>query len=228
MSRRDGGPGHPDTVMELLGWKDATAGAVRRRASVARARLTRPSPGGEGGHLPGPTGHLGSGRARGRSSAAAVELRPLARGDESSLLEIFAGLGPRSRRLRFLTPKPRLTPAELRRLADVDQHDHVAILASSAASGRPVGVGRFVREPEDGESADVALAVVDAWQSRGVGTLLAQELSARALMVGVRRFTLAMEPGNEAVLRLLERSGGAVSVLSAGPQTLELAVALGA
>ena len=58
-----------------------------------------------------------------------VELRLLEPGDRGAVLEVFAGLGSHSRELRFLTPKPRLTSTDLRQLADVDQHDHVAILA---------------------------------------------------------------------------------------------------
>ena len=160
-----------------------------------------------------------------RCSAVAT-LRPLERGDRGSLLEIFAGLSARSRQLRFLTAKPRLRESELRTLAEVDQHDHVAIVAISTATGRPIGVGRFVRDAKQRDSADVALAVVDAWQGRGIGTQLAHALVERALEVGVRRFTLVMQPDNHAVLRLLHRWAGAVTWLDDDPQTLELAVDL--
>jgi GNAT superfamily N-acetyltransferase len=142
------------------------------------------------------------------------------------VLEIFAGLSSRSRQLRFLTPKTRLTDGELRRLTDVDQHDHVALVAVSTRTGRPIGIGRFIREAGRVDSADVALAVVDAWQDRGVGTLLANALARRALEVGVRRFTLVMQHDNLAVRRLLHRSSGTVSRLTHDPETLELAVAL--
>jgi RimJ/RimL family protein N-acetyltransferase len=161
-----------------------------------------------------------------RPLASAVELRSLERGDRSCLLEIFAGLSPRSRQLRFLTPKPRLTGGDLRQLTAVDHHDHVAVVAISRSTGRPIGVGRFVREPGQPGSADVALAVVDAWQNRGVGTLLAQALAQRAREVGVRRFTLVMHPDNQAVLRMLHRLGGVVTRLAHDPETLELAVTL--
>src|SRR6478672_4031825 len=52
-----------------------------------------------------------------------VVLRPLEPGDRAPLLEIFSGLSPRSRRQRFLTPKTRLTEADLRQLTSVDDHD---------------------------------------------------------------------------------------------------------
>src|SRR5262245_10682220 len=46
------------------------------------------------------------------STTETVKLRPLERGDRTSLLEIFAGLGARSRQQRFLTPKTRLSETE--------------------------------------------------------------------------------------------------------------------
>ena len=56
------------------------------------------------------------------------------------LLDIFAGVGPRSRELRFMAPKLRLTAADLRQLTDVDGHHHVALvprLPTAVVSGSP-------------------------------------------------------------------------------------------
>jgi RimJ/RimL family protein N-acetyltransferase len=169
--------------------------------AVAEALLTR---------IPGPT----------------VELRPLEYGDRASLLEIFAGLGPRSRERRFLTPKTRLTESELRHLTAVDQHDHVALLAVSAADGRPVGVARFIRDARRPDTADVAVSVVDAWQDRGIGTLLTNALARRAREVGVRRFTVLMQRDNRAARRLLHRSGGSPNLVEADQETVEFVVDL--
>src|SRR5689334_12893621 len=65
-----------------------------------------------------------------------VRLTPLEPGDRASLLEIFNGLGDRSRQQRFLTAKPRLTESDLRHLTAVDNHDHVALLAVGEEDGR--------------------------------------------------------------------------------------------
>jgi acetyltransferase len=162
-----------------------------------------------------------------RSSYAAVRLRPLEPGDSATVMEVFAGLGARSRHRRFLTAKPRLTSADLRQLSAVDDRDHVAVVAVSVLHGRPVGVGRFVRDRHDPHSADVALAVVDAWQCLGVGTALAEALVRRARGAGVRRFTLATASDNHAVLRLLHRAPGAVERLADDETVTEFAVALG-
>ena len=48
-----------------------------------------------------------------------VVLRPLHRGERRPVLEVFAGLSERSRRLRFLGAKPRLLESEVSYLVDV-------------------------------------------------------------------------------------------------------------
>jgi ribosomal protein S18 acetylase RimI-like enzyme len=158
------------------------------------------------------------------SYQANVELRLLEPGDSTAVLEVFAGLSDRSRELRFLTPKPRLTSADLQQLTDVDQHDHVAVLALTHS--RPIGVARFVRHPEDADSADVAVAVVDEWQDRGIGTRLTRELVRRARGLGVRRFTMAMAPDNEGAVRLLHRAPGEIERLAIDPDVAEFALSL--
>ena len=156
----------------------------------------------------------------------AVRLRPLERGDTGTVLEVFAGMGPRSRELRFLVAKPRLTDADVQQLAAVDDRDHVALVARCGPEERPVGIARFVRDPAAPDTADVAVAVVDAWQGRGVGTTLLDALLRRAAELGVRRLTLIAAPDNRAVIRLLGRAPGAVSRLGAGRGATEYAVAL--
>lgn len=160
------------------------------------------------------------------SYLSTVVLRPLERGDTRSVLQVFDGLGAHSRALRFLTAKPRLTTADLRQLTDVDQCRHVAILAISVQHGRAIGVARFVRDREHPDTADVAVAVVDAWQDRGIGTLLSHTLVRRAHEVGVRRFTMAMAPHNEGAVRLLHRAPGEIERLSLDGETAELALTL--
>jgi RimJ/RimL family protein N-acetyltransferase len=141
-------------------------------------------------------------------------------------MEVFDGLGPRSRELRFLTPKPRLTSGDLRQLTAVDDHDHVAILAATEPDGRLVGVARFVRDAEDPRSADVALAVVDRWQNRSIGTRLATALVERARQVGIRRFTMMMSVDNDAAVRLLHRATGDIERLTIDDDVAEFALHL--
>ena len=148
-----------------------------------------------------------------RSGDEGVELRPLRPDDSAAVLAVFAGMGSHSRELRFLASKTRLTGSDVRHLTAVDGWNHVGVLAV-ARRARPIGIARFIRDRVDHDSAEVAVEVVDEWQDRGVGTQLLLELRQRAVDAGVRRLKVFVSPDNSAVLRLLARMPGAVTMLS--------------
>jgi RimJ/RimL family protein N-acetyltransferase len=155
---------------------------------------------------------------------ARIRVEPLAQGDVDTVQQVFAGLGPRSRELRFLTAKPRLTSADLRSLGDVDGRDRVALVARH--EGSAIGIARFVRDTEDPGSADVAVAVVDAWQDRWVGTRLAHALLDRALELGISRFSMAIAHENEAAIRLMHRISDDVTRVGWDSGTVEFEVSV--
>jgi GNAT superfamily N-acetyltransferase len=155
-----------------------------------------------------------------------VDILPLAPGDTEAVLAVFTGLSMRSRALRFLAPRQRLTSKELRALTAVDHDTHVALLAVSRHEGRPIGIGRFVREREDPEVAEVAVAVVDDWQGRGIGTRLSAALAQRAHDVGVRRFRLLMSVDNTAALGLVRAMGLEVVTSAADRGSVEYLVSV--
>src|SRR3954451_23966033 len=136
-----------------------------------------------------------------------LRIRALRPDDGALLTDIFDRLSPASRAARFLHAKSRLTAAELRYLVDVDHHDHEALVALTRWGGRPVGVARFIRGREDPSSADVAAAVVDEWQERGVGSMLVDRLATRALSENISSFTALSEATNVRARRLLGKLG---------------------
>ena len=135
-----------------------------------------------------------------------VLIRKVQSGDAPLLAEGFARLSYESRQLRFLTGKPKLTPAELRYFTEVDHHDHEALGALNPVDGRGLGIARFIRHAEDREGAEVAVTVVDDWQHRGLGTALLSRLADRARQEGIRHFTALVAADNAAVVRLLQDS----------------------
>jgi GNAT superfamily N-acetyltransferase len=131
-----------------------------------------------------------------------VVIRPLRRGDRPAFIAAFERLGEQSRYRRFLGPMPSLTESQLRHLTDVDQRDHVALAAIDATAGSGiVGVARFIRLA--GADVEPALAVVDDWQARGLGTVLLAALVRAARAQGVRRFQAYVLADNVDMLRLL-------------------------
>jgi RimJ/RimL family protein N-acetyltransferase len=156
-------------------------------------------------------------------NARQVEIRPIEPDDKDELARGFDRLSERSRYRRFLSPRGKLTQAELRYFTEVDHHDHEALVAVDPKTGEGVGVARFVRSTEDPTLAELAVAVVDDWQGRGVGSLLTAELAERAREEGIACFTALALAENEAMLGLL----GELGEVRAGPTqlgTVELAV----
>lgn len=156
--------------------------------------------------------------------AQEIGLQPLRRGDSQTVARVFAGLSDRSKRSRFLGPKPTLRPVELAQLADVERDAHRAIVATAPETGEPIGVARYVRE-DDGGTAEFAIAVVDPWQGRGVGKLLTRELVRVAVANGVRRFRAILAPGNGPALALV-RGAGAVERTAWNGSDVELTIVL--
>jgi RimJ/RimL family protein N-acetyltransferase len=118
-------------------------------------------------------------------------------------------LSPRSARLRFLAPKNHLTLAELRYLTEVDHVDHYALVAVLADDPTTMaGVGRWVRDAEQPDGAEVAIVVGDCHQGLGLGTALGLALADGARALGIARFTAVMLPENTAAQRLFARISG--------------------
>jgi RimJ/RimL family protein N-acetyltransferase len=137
-----------------------------------------------------------------------VSIRQVHREDAPLLAEGFARFSAESRRLRFLTDKPRLTEAELRYFTHIDHHDHEALGAIDETDGRALGIARYIRDTTDPEVAEIAVAVVDDWQGRGLGTELVTRLMERAREEGIRRFTALVAVDNEMMVNLLHDIGG--------------------
>jgi len=124
----------------------------------------------------------------------------------------MASLSPQSARLRFLAPKNHLTLAELRYLTEVDHVDHYALVAVLADDPSTMaGVGRWVRDGDHPDAAEVAIVVGDCYQRHGLGTALGTALGDGARALGIARFTAMMLPENTAAQRLFAHISGRLS-----------------
>ena len=136
----------------------------------------------------------------------AIALRPLRHGERKPVLDVFAGLSERSRRLRFLGSKPRLAERDVDWLVDVGCCGREAVVAIDEATGRTVGLARFVRDA-DAPEAEIAFEVVDEWQGRGVGRQLLGELRTLAREQGILRFRALIAHGNRPAFALVHGVG---------------------
>lgn len=141
-------------------------------------------------------------------------VRPLRRGDVDTVRAVFERLSDESRRTRFNGPKPRLTDAELRELAAVDATRH-ALVAYVEDDPQPVAIARLYRT---GDSAEIAFAVADGYQQRGIGSALTAELVADARAAGIKEITALVSSDNPAALALLRRTVSVLDIRLEGPE----------
>ena len=143
-----------------------------------------------------------------------ILVRPLRNGDAHTVTAVFERLGEQSRRTRFNGPKPRLSASELRQLAAVDPTRH-ALVAYVDGDPQPVAIARLVRE---GCVAEIAFAVADEYQQRGIGSALTAELIADARAAGVTEITALVSSDNPAAVALLRRVLRVPDIRYEGPE----------
>ena len=149
------------------------------------------------------------------SHGPTLVVRPLRNGDTATVLAVFSRLGAASRRTRFNGPKPCLRDEELQQLATMDERHH-ALVAWVEGDPHPAAIARLARTSRG--SAEIAFAVADAYQHRGVGAALAAELVADARLAGITEITALTTPDNPAALALVKRIARVVDVCFEGPE----------
>jgi RimJ/RimL family protein N-acetyltransferase len=133
--------------------------------------------------------------------AGALRIRLLTRDDEPLVRAGFAQVTRSSRQLRYGLPV-REPDRALDWVRLLGQGSHVAL--GACIEGAPIGVARYVRRAG---VAEVAVTVVDAWQSRGAGTLLLHALCTQARDAQISVFRASVLSENRRAVRLAERFG---------------------
>jgi acetyltransferase len=149
-----------------------------------------------------------------------VLVRPMRPEDVNLEKRFFDGLSERSRFQRFMQHLPQLPPKMLARFTQLDYDRELALVA--VVENQFIAVGRYAPNL-DGETAEFALVVADAWQGKGLGRLLLGRLREEARKAGYKALYGNIMQANREMLDLayhlgfvLESAdGGDVSVVSA-------------
>jgi GNAT superfamily N-acetyltransferase len=141
-----------------------------------------------------------------------IHIRALAPDDRERLAEHFHSLSEESVYYRFFGLKHGLSAQELTQLTDLDFVNHVGLVATLYQDGHEhfLGVARYIRGSHS-KTAEVAFAVTDAHQGRGIATLLLNHLGRIARAAGIESFEAVVLSDNSKMLEVFDHSGFAVS-----------------
>lgn len=139
---------------------------------------------------------------------AAIRIRAIRPDDGERLHEHFHGLSQKSVYFRFMGIRRDLSPNDLQRLTELDFKNHVGLAATLTEDGRErfIGVGRYICGA-DPHRAEVAFAVLDGFQGRGIGTILLKHLALIADANGVAEFEADVLGENRQMLEVFVHSG---------------------
>jgi len=131
-------------------------------------------------------------------------LRPVLPGDAERVAEGRVEFSPETMYRRFLSVRAP-TEALLTYLCEVDYIDHFVWVVTDGIDGPVVADARFIRDIDAPASAEIALTVADAYQGRGIGTLLLGALAVTARLDGIECFHAQVLSDNAAVRALGDR-----------------------
>jgi acetyl coenzyme A synthetase (ADP forming)-like protein len=127
--------------------------------------------------------------------------------DCQRMARFFAALSKRSRHNRFFSfgePNQKLIDSFC---DDTDPRKRLSLIVTRSAKDNAVIIATANYVARDEETAEIALAVDDKFQGRGIGPLLLERLSVLAARNGFRRFWAVTMAENKAMLDVFRESG---------------------
>lgn len=139
---------------------------------------------------------------------ARVLIRPLTPEDREAERAFIQEMSQESRRYRFLCHINAPSEHLLEQLTDLDYVHQVAFAAVSSGTTpeKIIGVSRFSTD-KGGRRCECAITVADAWQNKGLGTILMRHLIAVARSLGIERM-VSIDDAQNAKMRDLAKHLG--------------------
>ena len=134
-----------------------------------------------------------------------VHVRPVRATDAPAVRTFFERLSPESTGLRFFSGFPNLDSA-VGWATENDFQRRYSLVATSG-DGRVLAHAGWEREPDRPERAEVALAIADAMQGKGLGTILLGQLAEAADRAGIGVLGAEVLPRNHKMIKVFRDSG---------------------
>ncbi len=141
-----------------------------------------------------------------------LHVRPVVAADAPAMRTFFEGLSLESIGLRFFgVPN---VDWVTKWAVETDEADRYSLVATAGPGHLIVAHGAYVRI--DGERAEVAFVVADAWQGHGIATIMLGQLAAAAQAHGITAFSAEVLPSNHRMIGMFRDSGFPVELRSRG------------
>jgi acyl-CoA synthetase (NDP forming)/GNAT superfamily N-acetyltransferase len=140
------------------------------------------------------------------ADGATIQIRPAGPDDFAAVKAMHEAMSPSNAYLRFFSSSRTAAEREARRITREPGPDHAALLAVYGAD--VVGVASYeVISKSGGKTAEVAFAVADTMQHRGIATLLLEHLVSLARARQIESFTAETLSENFNMLRVFSDAG---------------------
>ena len=135
-------------------------------------------------------------------------IRPIRPDDEPRMKDMFYSFSEQTVYLRYHGILKTMPHNKLQVFCNVDYDTEMALVAVVGQPGQEeiIGVGRYMTDAAK-SSAELAFAVQDAWQRKGIGTHLFKRLIAVAQEHGIRKLHADVLVENSGMLKIFHRSG---------------------
>ena len=150
----------------------------------------------------------------------AYRIRPIRPTDAQRERDFINALSPRSRYQRFMHAIREPDDALIAKLADVDYHRTMALVAITGRgdSERIIATAQYAADNDT--ECEFAIVVADDWQCRGVGTTLAPILFDYAAREGFRTISGTVLTDNQRMIELAQWLGLTVDPPAPGDNTV--------
>jgi acetate---CoA ligase (ADP-forming) len=150
-----------------------------------------------------------------------VHVRPVRHDDKAAIRAFLDGVSEESIAFRFFGAVNLEWVTNW--AVDIDYADRFALVVETGAPRRIIAHAAYVRlgAGNDVGRAEVAFLVADAWQGRGISTILLAHLAAVAEQHQIGMFTAEVLPSNHRMIEVFRRSGFPLEVHST-PDGIEI------
>ena len=135
-------------------------------------------------------------------------VRPIRPTDEEMLSDMFYDLSDQTIINRFFSMLKSMPHRKLQQFCCVDYDSEISLVAltKEGVKQKVVGLGSYHLNPAT-HRAEIAFMMADAWQGKGIGTYMMQELVKIAKSKKIKGFTAEVFRDNVAMIALMHKAG---------------------